>query len=167
MTDKLAKARPVYVAAPTNCSTPSAGGSGGGNQHLNGNIFNLSWDDETDNVNLYVQKGNAWLYGGRKNEPSIGSWSDLRSGPLSKRTKSEIATIRRPGVYKIYGHFVSSRQKRNAVKVRLQVSSSAGSKFSQAFEFNLPAGQRSPKSGGVAPLKEIEVLPDGTIRILR
>ncbi len=75
----------------------------------------ISWADKNDNIDLYVCRGNACVYGGDKRDRMIGEWdsgksrnrlfgNDLRTNQEAVRQFDKII----PGEYKIYALFKES-----------------------------------------------------------
>ena len=87
--------------------------------------FELTWDDKSDNVDLYVCQGSTCVYGNNKRERGIGNWdsgksrnrlfgNDLRTNQEAVRQFDELL----PGTYTVYAHFKESARDRASVKVR-------------------------------------------------
>ena len=87
--------------------------------------FEINWMNDADNVDLFVRKGDNWVYGGRKKDRAIGEWdsgksrnrlfgNDLRTNQEAVRQFDEIV----PGEYLLYAEFKESSGKSTSVQVK-------------------------------------------------
>jgi len=132
--------------------------------------FYASWDDPTDKVNIYVKKGNAWVYGGRTFDARIGEFSEFqaKTGPL-KRRNTNVETVRQlqhfiPGTYQIYLHYKGNKkQEKNkpAVAVTLWLLNKKNPGDSRPFPCTIPFSAKDPKNGGGQLVKTVEITEEG------
>jgi hypothetical protein len=109
--------------------------------------FEVQWGSKTDNVDLFVCKGNSCVYGGNKKDNQIGQWdsgksrnrvfgNDLRTNQEAVRQFDKLI----PGEYKIYADFKESDTNRKTVQViglvytKDESGLQRGEKFSQKLE---------------------------------
>ena len=133
-------------------------------------VFNLSWDDPFDNVDIFVKKDGRWVYGGHQTEASIGTWTDKRVkvGLLYRpRTSTEsVVQFEKsiPGTYHVYGFFKKSKSGRKNIKCTLGALSKKVYASSKTSEHILSLDTKSPREGGGKLLGEFTILADGSIQ---
>lgn len=128
--------------------------------------FQIEFDEQSGNVDLYVEKDGRWAYGGRPNDPQIGRWSDERGGWLSPG-KSGVERVRQleplqPGTYKVYAHYKKGSPP--SMKVSLFVSSQKA-RQAQKFDYLVSQSKDSPKNGGGLFMKTVTVNANGSFTI--
>lgn len=90
--------------------------------------FEIRWANKMDNVDLYVCKDNACVFGGKRHLPFIGFWDsgksktrlfggDLRTNQEAVRQFDQII----PGTYDIYVQYKESTEPKADIPIRLQV----------------------------------------------
>ncbi len=109
--------------------------------------FEVTWGSKSDNIDLYVCKGNSCVYGGNKKDNQIGQWdsgksrnrlfgNDLRTNQEAVRQFDKLI----PGEYKVYAEFKESETNRKNVQViglvytKNEAGDQRGEKFSQKLE---------------------------------
>ena len=90
--------------------------------------FEIKWYDKKDNVDLFVCKDNACVFGRKRFLNFIGYWDsgkarsslfggDLRTNQEAVRQFDEII----PGVYEIFAQYKESEEPKSDLQIRLQV----------------------------------------------
>ncbi len=132
--------------------------------------FYAKWDDPNDKVNIYVRKGNRWVFGLKKSDEQIGVWSELaaNAGPFN-RENTNVETVRQnsgfiPGTYQIYLHYKGTKgakTPKTAVPVSLWLINAKYPGDTKQFGFKIPYTEKSPKSMGAKALVTVEITADG------
>lgn len=112
--------------------------------------FEVNWKNEEDNVDLFVRKGDDWVYGGRKKDRAIGQWdsgksrnrlfgNDLRTNQEAVRQFDEII----PGEYLLYAEFkeTSSRNTRVELKGLIYTKGKSNQQRGETFSHTLTLGK--------------------------
>lgn len=110
----------------------------------------MNWSNKTDNVDLFVCKGNLCVYGGRKKDRQIGQWdsgkarnrlfgNDLRTNQEAIRQFDQII----PGEYKIYAQFKESAKNTTSILVKglIYTKNEQGQERGESFSKVLTLGQ--------------------------
>lgn len=106
--------------------------------------FEISWEKLKDNVDFFVCKGSACVYGKRwkRKHPQIGQWdsgkaktttwgSDLRTTQEAVRQFNGIT----PGKYELYAQFKKSEQKKGSVNIKGLIYSKNNKNVEQGESF--------------------------------
>lgn len=160
----------VQINPPPACAgavvvKPVDTNNGGGGSIPPGINFQVEFDANMGNVDLYVEKEGHWVYGGKRRDDAIGQWTDEKIGFLSPG-KTGLEKVRQlgtpvPGTYKIYAHYKKGNQ--GSMKVALIVSSKL-TKQSQKFDIVVPLSGSNPKQGGGMLLKTVTVGANGSLK---
>lgn len=131
----------------------------------------IKWDDKTDNVDLYVCKDNACVFGRKRHIDFIGQWdsgkarnklfgADLRTNQEAVRQFEAII----PGEYQIYAQYKASEEPKSDLPVQLQVYTKNEEKQERGtvHNFNLdmnPNDRTRIANVTIGPEGEIEFQP--------
>jgi hypothetical protein len=138
----------------------------------------MHWEEESDNVDLFVCKGNLCVFGAKRNLPSIGTWDsgvqintfkdfwrikNLRTNMEAVRQVQELV----PGVYKVYGQFKSTDSNKKTIDVSSIVySEKSGEPQVEFLEFGLSLNPGTSESARKL-LMTIQLDSDGSFSIIK
>lgn len=120
--------------------------------------FEINWEDDDDNVDFYVCKGDDCVYGGRKRDRVIGEWdsgksrnrlfgNDLRTNQEAVRQFDNIIV----GEYLLYAQFKESKKNNKFVKLRglIYTKGKSNQQRGETFTTLLPLGNSRTLLGKV------------------
>lgn len=120
--------------------------------------FEINWEDQEDNVDLFVCRDGSCVYGGRKRDRNIGQWdsgksrnrlfgNDLRTNQEAVRQFDELL----PGEYELYAQFKNSRRESQSVRINglIYTQNDAGHERGSAFTQTLTLGEERVLLGKV------------------
>ncbi len=138
----------------------------------------MHWEEEGNNVDLFVCKGNLCVFGAKRSIPSIGTWDsgvqintfkdfwklkNLRTNMEAVRQVQELV----PGVYKVYGQFKSSDINGKQVEISTIVYSElSGSPQVEIQEFVLQLNPGTSENLRKL-LMTIDLKSDGSFSIIK
>lgn len=110
----------------------------------------ISWANKEDNIDLFVCKGNACVYGGDKRDRMIGEWdsgksrnrlfgNDLRTNQEAVRQFDKII----PGEYKVYGLFKEGPSQKKAITINglIYTKDDLGQERGESFSQRINVGK--------------------------
>jgi hypothetical protein len=131
----------------------------------------LKWEEISENVDLFLCKDGACVYGARRRSASIGFWDsgksktsifggDLRTTQEAVRQFDAII----PGKYDIYAQFKYSEKNQNSIRVEGLVYSNKGKGKEQGETFvtNLPFNPKERNKIGTVNVQE-----DGSFQFIK
>jgi len=87
--------------------------------------FEISWEDISDNVDLFVCKEGNCIYGARRRNTKIGFWDSgkSRTSIIGGDVRTTLEAVRQfdqpiPGTYRLYAQFKNSEKKRSTVTIQ-------------------------------------------------
>ncbi len=87
--------------------------------------FEISWEDISDNVDLFVCKNGNCVYGARRKNTKIGFWDSgkSRTSLFGGDVRTTLEAVRQfdkpiPGKYNLYAQFKDSQKERRSVTIR-------------------------------------------------
>jgi len=127
----------------------------------------MKWGNKKDNIDLFVCKDNACVFGGKRHRDFIGFWDsgksktslfggDLRTNQEAVRQFDEII----PGTYNILAQYKESEDPKDEIPVRLQVYTRNSEKVERGkehlFDLELNPNQRTR-------IAQVRISPEGEI----
>lgn len=112
--------------------------------------FEVSWANQSDNVDFFVCKGNVCVYGGNKKHRSIGQWDSGKSrnrlfGNDLRTTQEAVRQFDRiiPGEYLLYAQLKESKSGNKTVRLKglIYTKGKAGKQRGEHFTKTISIGK--------------------------